>query len=263
MVIISRAKWGARFDRGFGPALTPAVEVWLHHSVTIAPTIEWLDADRDGVQDAEERAMRTLEDIGESRFGGGISYTFAVMPSGRIYEGHGVDREGAHTAGRNGISRSIVLVGNYETHRPTTAQLRAVAELLRHGHARGWWRQARINGGHQQAPGAQTACPGRHGMAAIPRINQLAAAPPAAPITEEDDMSVAYVKGNSPVPIPGTKYTYGDVVFLVEWDTDGTTRKRVVNSNDVGYRLWRALDRPIKEVDQALVDAIPDAPKES
>lgn len=176
LTIVSRARWGARHDRGFRPAPLPASEVWLHHTVTIAPDLVHLDADRDGVDDDEARAMRTLEDIGEQRFGGGISYTFAVMPSGRVYEGHGVDREGAHTAGRNSVARSIVLVGDYSRHAVTEAQVRAVAALLRLGVAEGWWQHAQLDGGHQDAPGARTECPARYGMAAIPRINKLAAA---------------------------------------------------------------------------------------
>lgn len=188
LTIISRARWGARHDRGFGPAALPALEVWLHHSVTIAPDLVWIDADRDGVEDDEERAMRLLEQIGEDRFGGGISYTFAVMPSGRIYEGHGVDREGAHLAHRNGIARSVVLVGDYRRRPPTDAQVRSVAWLLQHGKRRGWWRHDRLAGGHRQAPAASTECPGDAALATIPRISQLAAG---SPITEEDDMPTA------------------------------------------------------------------------
>lgn len=180
--IISRARWGARHERGFRDAPLPADEVWLHHSVTIAPDLEWLDADRDGVDDDEERAMRTLEDIGQQRFGGGISYTFAIPPSGRVYEGHGVDRQGAHTGGRNHIARAIVLVGDYSNRAPTQAQQNAVAALLWHGKTAGWWRAARLTGGHRNAPGASTACPGDRAQAAIPRINQLAASGP----SEED-----------------------------------------------------------------------------
>lgn len=187
VTIISRATWGARHDRGFRSAPLPASEVWLHHSVTIAPSIGNIDADRDGAPDVEERAMRTLEQIGEDRFGGGVSYTFAVMPSGRIYEGHGVDRQGAHTGGRNSIARAIVLVGNYQIDHLTEAQVLSVAALLRHGKTKGWWRHARLNGGHQDAPGASTACPGRHAMAAIPRINKLAVTPPAPTHDEEDE----------------------------------------------------------------------------
>ncbi|MBK1785145.1 N-acetylmuramoyl-L-alanine amidase [Prauserella cavernicola] len=183
MNIIGRSKWGARHDNGFTDAPLPAQEVWLHHSVTIAPDLQWVDADRDGVDDDEERAMRTLEDIGQDRFNGGISYTFLVMPSGRIYEGHGVGRQGAHTGGRNDIARAICFVGNYETHRPTQAQLRAAAWLLQHGKARGWWKAARLNGGHQDLK--PTACPGKHAYDAIDHINALAAG---GPIQGEDDM---------------------------------------------------------------------------
>ncbi len=177
MQIISRATWGARHDRGFRAAPLPALRVWLHHSVTIAPDLVWADVDGDHTDDDEERAMRTLEDIGEQRFGGGISYTFAVMPSGRVYEGHGVDRQGAHTAGQNSTARAIVLVGDYSTRAPTAAQRRSVAALLQHGDRAGWWVNPRLAGGHRDAAGAQTACPGNAAYRAIPEINRLAMGP--------------------------------------------------------------------------------------
>lgn len=256
LAIVSRVRWGARHERGFGPAPLPASEVWLHHSVTVAPSSD---------PAAERRAMRTLEDIGEQRFGRGISYTFAVMPSGRIYDGHGVDRVGAHTAGRNSIARAIVLVGNYEASRPTNAQIRAVAALLQHGDAAGWWRRARLNGGHQQAPGASTACPGRHAMAVIPRVNQLAAGPPVgqdpAPAPREDDDMVRFMKGDSRAPIPGTDSTYGDVVFKVEYAHEFgaiAVRTRVPNPNEPGYRAFLASGGKVHQVPQAVLDAIPD-----
>jgi hypothetical protein len=176
--IISRARWGARYARGFRSAPLPASEIWLHHSVTIAPDLVWVDADGDGVEDDEERAMRTLEDIGQQRFGGGISYTFAVMPSGRTYEGHGVDRQGAHTGGRNDFARAIVLVGDYSTRSPTEAQNTSVAWLVQHGYAMRWWSRTTLNGGHRNAPGASTACPGDKAYAAIPAINRLALSGP-------------------------------------------------------------------------------------
>lgn len=167
--IITRAEWGAIHEDGFGSAPLPAREVWLHHSVTIAPNLvpPW---------DDDDAAIRTLEQIGEGKFGRGISYTFAVTPVGRVYEGHRIDGVGAHTAKRNTIARGIVLVGNYDTARPSDAQLDAVAWLLRHGQVNGWWPQARLAGGHRDAPGANTLCPGRHGHAAIADIHRRAAA---------------------------------------------------------------------------------------
>ncbi|WP_019814697.1 N-acetylmuramoyl-L-alanine amidase [Saccharomonospora saliphila] len=170
MEIIDRSRWGARHPDGFRNAPLPASEVWLHHSVTPAP--EWRFAD-------EAAALRRLEQIGQDRFGGGISYTFVIPPSGRVYEGHSVHRQGAHTGGRNHISRAICLVGNYEQRHMTSRQVHAVADLVRYGHAKGWWRHRRLTGGHRDAPGAATACPGRHAQARIAEINRLA---------QEDDM---------------------------------------------------------------------------
>lgn len=167
MEIITRSGWGARYSDGFAAAPLPASEVWLHHSVTAAPDLL-------PPFDDDDVAIRRLEQIGQERFGGGISYTFAVTPVGRIYQGHSVDREGAHTKGRNRVARAIVLVGNYEIGPPTSAQVQAVAQLLRHGHRQDWWRRPQLDGGHRDAPGAQTDCPGRHAEAAIAEINRLA-----------------------------------------------------------------------------------------
>lgn len=166
MQIITRDEWGARHRDGFEHAPIPARELYLHHSVTIAPDLvpPW---------DDDDAAIRTLERIGQERFRGGISYTHAVTPVGRVYEGTGAGRMGAHTGGRNSISHAIVLVGNYDTDRPPDAMLDAVAELVAHGHARGWW-PAQLTGGHRDAPGASTACPGRFAQALIPVINHRA-----------------------------------------------------------------------------------------
>jgi hypothetical protein len=89
------------------------------------------------------------------------------------------------------------------------------------------------------------------------RLAQQAQPEPAPIQKEEDDMSVAYVRGDSRVPIPGTKNVYGDIVFLCEWDVrEGATRARVVSPADPGYQLWAALGRPIPQVPQAVLDAV-------
>lgn len=165
--IIPRAEWGATEDNGAGPAPLPALEVWLHHSVTIAPDLL-------PPFDDDYAAIRTLEQIGESRFGRGMSYTFPITPAGLIFEGHSVDRKGSHTANRNSVARGIVLVGNYETTRPTEAQLDAVAWLLVHGWLAGWWIAAALAGGHRDLK--QTACPGQHAYDAMPEIDRRAKA---------------------------------------------------------------------------------------
>lgn len=95
-------------------------------------------------------------------------------------------------------------------------------------------------------------------MAAFRNAAAAVGAPKPAPIPqqEEDDMSVAYVRGDSTLPIPGTKNNFGDVVFLVEWDVQGVTRARITTPNDPGLQLWKALKRPVLQVEQAKLDAV-------
>jgi hypothetical protein len=175
--VITRAGWGARYSDGFQPAPEPATEAWLHHSVTTPPT---------AALSAERAAALLLEEIGQRRFGGGVSYNRMVMPSGRIHAGVSWGRRGAHTRGRNSVSRSWVLVGNHDTRSVTDAQVEAIAIDLVRAWRGGHLTRPALSGGHRDAPGASTACPGRHGMAAIPRINARAAALAAG---EEDEMT--------------------------------------------------------------------------
>lgn len=163
--IIPRGEWGARHENGFGGRTLGHLDKWLHHSVTIAPDLL-------PPFDDDYAAIRQIESIGESRFKRGISYTFLITPAGLIFEGHGVDRVGAHTSGHNRTGAGICLVGNYENEQPTVAQEQAIAWLLNHGVAMGWWRLNTITGGHRDKKG--TACPGDNAYARIGYINWLA-----------------------------------------------------------------------------------------
>lgn len=201
MDIISRAQWGARYAAGFGPAPLPARELWLHHTATATPPVA---AHID--QDAGD--VRQIERIGQQRFGGGISYTFVVAPSGRVFEGTGADRQGAHTKGRNSFARAIVLLGNYDIAPPSQPMLAAVADLVVHGHASGWW-PARLTGGHRDAPGASTDCPGRYAYSAIAGINAAALAG-GATVRRDDDVELTdkvhdyYTQGRADMSVADT-----------------------------------------------------------
>lgn len=164
--IITREQWGAEHADGFYNRKVGRLDKWLHHSVTtqLATTAS---------QAAEEREIRKLEDIGQSRFKGGISYTFVVAPSGRIYEGHSIGRVGAHTKGHNSISAGICLLGNYEDNKVTAEQVAAIAWLLQHGIDKGWWTEPKLDGGHRDTKA--TACPGKNAYAKIPAINAATA----------------------------------------------------------------------------------------
>lgn len=164
MRIVSRSEWGARHDRGAGPAPLPAKYLHVHHAVTKA-------INGPGI-------IRQIEQTGEDRFGRGISYTFAITPDGTVYEGHGIDREGTHTRGRNKTGRAIVFVGQFHPAEkaipatwPTPEALEACAQLVAHGYREVWWPD-QITSGHRDAPGASTACPGDWLNAEIPAINR-------------------------------------------------------------------------------------------
>lgn len=182
--VIPRSEWGAQYPDGGGPAPVPFAEWWLHHSATIAPDLA-------PPFDDEYAAMRTLEAIGQQRFAQGISYTFPIMPNGRVYQGHSINRLGAHTANRNGIARAICLVGNYDITPVTAAQIESAAQLMVQEYRAGRAKRYTLNGGHRQLKA--TSCPGNNGFAAIPAINARAEALMAgAPPMQEDELSAQF-----------------------------------------------------------------------
>lgn len=184
--IYTRAEWGARYANGAvdsdgRPILLPLpwAENWAHHTAGgyLPPTATF---------EQECAEMRRIEQTGQDRFGQGISYTFVIFPSGRVYEGHSIDRRGAHTAGRNDIARAYCYPGNYSTHQLTIWQESSTAAVLQHANDAGWCARRTLNGGHRDLKA--TACPGDHAYAQIPEINRRAAAP-----TQEDTTMSAAV----------------------------------------------------------------------
>jgi hypothetical protein len=162
--IIQRPEWGARHEDGFGPRPVGDLEVYVHHSVTIAPDLLPPFTD-------DYAAIRRLEQIGEDRFGRGISYQFPITPAGLIFEGVSVDRVGSAIANYNTPSANIVWVGNYDVNNPPLPMLQATDWLLHHGAGK-WWPAPVITGGHREAPGAQTACPGRFAQELLDDVNR-------------------------------------------------------------------------------------------
>jgi hypothetical protein len=96
-------------------------------------------------------------------------------------------------------------------------------------------------------------CPGDARIAQIPMIIKRArviAGLDEAELELEEDMQL--VKGNK-----------DDTVFVVVWDKAGpiAVRKKVPNASDPGFQAARSIGYPIRVVEQAVIDAIPDMPE--
>ena len=152
MSVLARGDW--QMPGPLGARMTSSRGFWLHHSVTI-PTL-------DPIKDA-----RTVARIGVQRFGR-LSYSWLVHPDGTILQGQD-GHVGAHTRGLNSSTEAICCIGNYESSQPSQEMCAAVALIVA-------IRDGELIGGHRDAPGAATLCPGRNLQSAIPGIRENALA---------------------------------------------------------------------------------------
>lgn len=156
LTIVSRSEWDARPPRYTNQIETPTAELWLHH--TASPS-------------GGAARVRAIQDFHVDKRGwSDIAYSFLINHEGTVFEGRGPGVAGGHTRGHNTVSHAICVLGNYDTVHPSQAALSAVVELARIGYERGWWPE-KFTGGHRDASGASTSCPGRNLYARIPEIN--------------------------------------------------------------------------------------------
>lgn len=98
-----------------------------------------------------------MRQIQQGAFAGGFSdvpYPFVVFPSGRVYEGRPLGRQGAATYNNNSTSTAIAWDGNMETSKPTAESI-ATGRKVRRAKAPG-----RAVEPHSSV--YATACPGRN-----------------------------------------------------------------------------------------------------
>jgi hypothetical protein len=162
--IIPRSQWGAN------PLVTPANsisvptrELWLHHTAG---------------EQFGAAGMRMLQSFALHRQDAhyiDLEYTFVVdHQSCQVFESRGPGKDTAATGGHNLISHAICVMGNFQTDPVGEGLIHTLANLVAWGYEQGWWPLA-FTGGHRDASGNSTACPGDHLEAVIPHINSLAA----------------------------------------------------------------------------------------
>ena len=127
----------------------PKRSLYIHHTVTRLAK-PWTRA-------REEDHMRFLERLHLERGFTGIGYNFVLFPSGRLYEGRGGANVPAAQLNANSGTVAIAFVGDFRSDRPTKEALERLDEAIK-----ALKRKRRITriGGHRDAPGQSTTCPG-------------------------------------------------------------------------------------------------------
>jgi hypothetical protein len=181
---LTLGEWGGH-SAGRALLALPVPKIWVHHSVT----------NESGDPTAD---FRTLDLIGLSNGHGGISYSYAIHPSGVIGEGQGL-RIGAHTAvpghNENPISFGICFIGNYNDDTLTPEAIDAF-HWLRDVHLAGKVAADPPTDGHRNAPGQSTACPGNNNMAALPILRAPYTPTPPPPPEQKDTLDMELIVHN-------------------------------------------------------------------
>jgi hypothetical protein len=162
--ITSRAQWGANPQvTPAGTITVPSKELWLHHTAG---------------EQFGSAGMRMLQSFTLHRQDAhyvDLEYTFVVdHQSCEIFESRGPGKNTAATGGHNDVSHAVCVMGNFQTDPVSSQLVETLANLVAYGYEQGWW-PLRFTGGHRDASGNSTACPGDHLEAALLKINERAA----------------------------------------------------------------------------------------
>lgn len=171
MKIVPAADWRRERWGRLTPLRLPVGELWVHHGAAGRPTLATL-------RSYERFHVR-------SRGWQALGYCYAITGDGTIYEGRGL-HVGAHTSGRNDRSVGVLLIGDWTRETPPGPMIRSLAELTQHLHDTGVLASPTITGGHGDAPGASTSCPGAGGRVAIGRARRMLTTPAPPPPTYEE-----------------------------------------------------------------------------
>lgn len=144
MDIVSRAEWGARPPDH--QTTTDAVEAWLHHTAGNAYGPAYM------------RGMQRFHmDV---RGWSDIAYNFVVDPTDNVvYEGRGGGIRPGAQRGHNTGTLAICVMGDWRDRAPDPSLLETLAELMVFLRSEGWAPKY-FDGGHRDAPGQSTSCPG-------------------------------------------------------------------------------------------------------
>jgi hypothetical protein len=151
--ILPRTAWGARRTRSNFDRMTPISRITVHHTATrLTGNSARVAADAIKSYQREHQEKEGWADIG---------YHFLIDPSGRIWEGRPISYQGAHAGSPdlNVGNVGIALIGDFTVQQPSSAQKKALTDLLDSLCAKYRVPHGRVYT-HQEMLGGGTKCPG-------------------------------------------------------------------------------------------------------
>lgn len=117
--LVSRAGWNAG-SLSCGSMSLPVQYLFIHHTA----------GSECSTAASCEQQMRNLQSFHKSIGNCDIAYNYLVGGDGRVYEGRGWARSGAHTFGYNFNSVAICYIGDFTSRLPNPAQLQAGKDMV-------------------------------------------------------------------------------------------------------------------------------------
>lgn len=150
--VVPRVKWtNEQPKRWLADPMGRVTRITVHHDAIMpVPSGSYADS------------LRRLQLIRTGHLNKGwadIGYHFAIDPSGRIWQARPLELQGAHVKDNNPGNLGIVIFGNYEEIRPTSASLDAVNKMIAYSMARFNVPMSRVYTHQELRP---TLCPGRN-----------------------------------------------------------------------------------------------------
>lgn len=147
--IVSRERWGARPSLDNATMEMPVHHIFIHHTAGL----ECSDLS------SCSKVMRGIQNFHmDDRGWDDIGYNFLIGGDGRVYQGRGWTRVGAHTYGFNRISIAFSLMGNFQDKEPPSVMLDVAKKMIRCAQEEDYVTDFELHG-HRD--GGCTLCPGQ------------------------------------------------------------------------------------------------------
>lgn len=152
ITIVKRSSWGAPATPNAKALTSPVKYIFIHHTdgKTCSSTTSCSSIVKGiYVDHTKNRKPKPFDDIG---------YSYLIGGDGKVYEGRGWGKEGAHTYGWNKLGYGISFIGKYASSLPSSVMQEAAKNLILCGISKNEIQSDYGLYGHRD--GSCTECPG-------------------------------------------------------------------------------------------------------